>query len=103
MSIKKQWRISEKANEMLKVLMDDDFIHNEAMYIMKLISDEVKRRVEKVKTNDERRLKYKTLREEEEQEEEQEDNRLYPHPDQIMNAGKMITKGELEAWKALNI
>ena len=85
-SKKIQISLKEGVLKMLKEMAKQDFIENQnSMFIDRLIIEETKRRISKgemVEMID-------------------EDLDLVPHPDQVMNKGKMITKEERDLYLSI--
>lgn len=85
-SKKIQISLKEGVLKMLKEMAKQDFIENQnSMFIARLIIEETKRRISKgemVEMID-------------------EDLDLVPHPDQVMNKGKMITKEERDLYLSI--
>lgn len=98
--------LTEDRRAMLQTLMDEDFESGEPVssYITRLISKEVRRRQEERAKRPAGRPRKEdslvNLEEEEPQVVSKLDEPIYPHPDQIMNAGVMLTKSEIEAYYA---
>ena len=90
--------LSEKKETLLKGLMLEDHMEDEtySSYISGLIAQEQKRRdVEKA-----RKPQGRPRKEDGEQVEPKDEPRNIPHPEQVMNAGVMLTQSEYDMYMA---
>ncbi len=84
----------------LEAMMRDDCAEDTGPYIARLIVEANKEREEKKRVSLEAKRKPGRPRKEEE-EAETEEPRNIPHPDFIMNPGRMITQSELDDYNEL--
>lgn len=98
--------LSKEREEIVRELMREDMEESEPLagYISRLIVKEAKRRKDEKQREAEKRSPGRPRKDggsmEDEQESYKPEEPIYPHPDQIMNAGVMLTKTELETYQA---
>ncbi len=90
---------TDTTRPLLQEMMQEDYKEGVSSYLNNLISDEYKRRQqEKYKRNAGRPRKDG---DDEETYTDEDLIRNIPHPDTIMNEGRMINRLELKAWEEL--
>lgn len=97
--------LTKEKEEMLNAMMVEDCEIDEPIssYIARMVSKEWKRRQDEKARETEKRGPGRPRKDDNYTDDEQvvckPEEPIYPHPDQIMNAGMMLTKTELEAYQ----